>query len=120
MIQHKIKSKDLAINFQSEEFPLEQESFSGKSIPARSVQIIWQNLAGAFDGTLEIWTSSGEIGAVKLATFTPSGTDNLQNAIIYFLTQPYAKLFIKYSANGNISGRLDMFLNYSNANYTGI
>jgi hypothetical protein len=120
MIQHKIKAKSLATDFQSEQFSLSQKTFSGKSLNAQSVQIVWNGLAGTFDGILEIWASAGDIGAVKLASYTPLGADNLQNAIIYFLTQPYAELFIKYTAAGNTAGRLDMYLNYSNAHYSGI
>lgn len=83
-----------------------------KNKQACSLQIIWNDVAGGFDGQITIYISNANDAFYNAKTIEVNGVDNINDSELFILDLPFNYMKIEYTANNNTAGKLTALLKY--------
>lgn len=108
--------EDLPMNLdqETEWLPLIIERIDGirRRYVARSIQIWWKGVAGLMNGRVGILATNETSVTSFITDYVTNTADNTDNAEIYVFNKSFSYLKIRYSKNGNITGKLSMVIMY--------
>lgn len=75
-----------------------------------SLQIVWENVTGITDGTINIYVSNDFRASSLAYSLTVNSESNLDDALMLILTSPFNYMKIDYVKNNIIAGKLNLIL----------
>ncbi len=109
-----IEDIPMNLDYETEWLPVIIERIDGirRRFVAKSVQIWWQAVAGLMNGRIEILGTNETTVTSFIIDYVTSSNTNTNNAELYVFIKSFNYFKIRYSKNGNISGKFSLAIMY--------
>lgn len=91
---------------------IDPKQIGGRKISIKRLSIIWEEVTGDFDGTLEFLLNDLNDVTTKAAEITINSDENKNDATTFLMNDNYDKLKIRFTKNGIMGGNIKIIATY--------
>lgn len=99
-------------DFETEWFPTAIEDFNREKTTTVSIQVVWDNITGTPDGTIDLFAANQEDFPSCGDRYNINSVSNIDDSLIIILDSAFRFIKLKYSKNDITGGELSAYIYY--------